>query len=296
MKKNYTIVTLKGGNMEYNYESNYVNKDTGFMFRYICCETERLVEHWHDYFEIFLILEGSVTHNINGITQHLVAGSLVFIRPGDIHKYICEEDKVRFLNLAISKRTMYKLIDYLGSAFDSEKIFGSPVPPTVTVSEKFKSKMLQNFQRVNTLEAKDVQRFKLFMRKYLIEIITSCFTNSDVHIENEDNIPEWLVDVCKQMYVKDNFVAGNKRMIELSGKSREYLGRSLKKYMNTSLSEFVHNIRLDYASNVLINSNLSIVDVCFDCGFDNVSYFYRKFSRRYGVSPSVFRKNHSITN
>ncbi len=278
--------------MEYNYENLFVNNDTGFMFRYVCCETERLVEHWHDYFEIFLILEGSVIHNINGTTQSLGEGALVFIRPGDVHKYVCLDDKVRFLNLTISKRNMYKLMDYLGSTFDKEKMLGSAIPPTVTVSERFKNKMLQDFQQVNTLENKDVKSFKLFMKQYLTDITVTCFLNSDVHIENEEVTPDWLVNVCKQMYVKDNFVAGNKRMIELSGKSREYISRSLKKYMNTSLSEFVHNIRLEYASNMLINSNLSISDICFDCGFDNISYFYRKFSLRYGVSPSVYRKSH----
>ncbi len=279
--------------MEYNYESNHVNKDTGFMFRYVCCETERMVEHWHDYFEIFLILDGSVTHIVNGITQHLDESTLVFIRPGDIHKYICKNDTVRFLNLAISKNTMYRLINYLGSTFDKDKMLGTTVPPLVKVSDKFKKKMLKNFQKVNTIDSDDVKVIKLFMRAYLTEIIVSCFLETEEHAESEDNIPEWLSDACKQMYIKDNFVVGNKRMVELSGKSREYLSRSLKKYLNTSLSEFIHNVRLEYASNLLVNSNLNINDICEDCGFDNLSYFYRKFSSRYGVSPSAYRKKHS---
>ncbi len=195
--------------MEYNYEYDYVNPETGFMFRYVCCETERFVEHWHDYFEIFLVHEGCVEHQINGAIQNLEAGSLVFIRPGDVHKFICKDNKTRFLNFTIAKKTMYKLIEYLGSTFDSEKFLGSTTPPTVGVSEKFKSKMLHKFYQINTLENKDTQRVKLIMRAYLNEIVTSCFLNSDMYIENEANIPEWLVDVCKQMYLKENFVAGN---------------------------------------------------------------------------------------
>ncbi len=282
--------------MEYNYESDHVNAETGFMFRYVCCETERMVEHWHDYFEIFLILEGSVTHIVNGVTQHLNVGTLVFIRPGDVHKYICEEDTVRFLNLAISKRDMYRMFDYLGSTFDKEKLLGNAIPLSIKVNDKFKKKMLRNFQKVNTMDSNDNQNLKLFMRAYLIEIISSCFLESEDFIESEDNIPEWLSETCKQMYMKENFVAGNKRMVEISGKSREYLSRSLKKYMNTSLSEFVFSIRLEYASNLLVNSNLSVADICDDCGFDNLSYFYRKFSSRYGISPLTYRKKRSIKN
>ncbi len=277
--------------MEYNYESVYVDAKTGFTFRYVCCETEQLVEHWHDYFELFLVFEGSTVHNVNGSVQYLNSGDLVFIRPGDVHKYSCNDNKARFLNLAISKKTMYKLMDYLGSTFDKEKMLGTVLPPTVTVSDKFKKKMLGNFQKLNTMEEKDDQSFKLFLRAYLAEIVTSCFLTTEEPVRNEDNIPEWLSDVCKQMSVKDNFVRGNKRMVEISGKSREYLSRSLKKYMNTTISDYIYNIRLEYASNMLKNSNVSIKEICDDCGFENLSYFYRKFNAKYGVSPSVFRKN-----
>ncbi len=276
--------------MEYNYESLYVNKNTGFMFRYVCCETESFVEHWHDYFEIFLILEGSITHIINGKSRHVEENSLVFIRPGDIHNIVCLEEKVRILNLSISKKTMSKLIEYLGSAFDKDKMILSALGPTVKVSDRFKEKMLNNFQKVNILETTDVKSYKLFMRSYLNEIISSCFLSTDTPIVCEENIPEWLLSLCKQMYIKKNFVAGHKRMVELSGKSQEHLGRMMKKYMNTTIVEFITGIRLEYASNILKNSNMTVTQICTDCGFENLSYFTIQFKKKYDISPTAFRK------
>ncbi len=276
--------------MDYNYEPLYVNKNTGFMFRYICCETENLVEHWHDYFEVFLILEGSVTHLINGKAQQLEANNLVFIRPGDVHKYVCSDKKVRFLNLAISKKTMFRIMDLLGNTFDKEKMMSNIIPPTIKVSDRFKNRMLDNFQKVGTLEETNIQSYIIFMRTYLAEII-SRFLLDDAPIEKEEHIPEWLVNTCKKMYMKENFVIGYKRMVQLSGKTQEHLNRTMKKYMNTNANDFILGIRLEYASNMLKNSNMSISQVCKDCGLDSSSYFSALFKKRYGISPSDYRKN-----
>ncbi len=276
--------------MEYNYENVYVNPNTGFMFRYICFETEMLVEHWHDYYEVFLVLEGSVTHLINGKTQHLEANTLTFIRPGDVHKYIGLEPKVRFLNLAIAKSTMYKVMDLFENAFDREKMLSSVIPPTIKVSDRFKDRMLENFHKVGTLEENDAKSYIIFMRTFLAEII-SRFLLSDAPIEKEENIPEWLVRTCKKMYMKENFVIGYKRMVELSGKTPEHLNRTMKKYMNISTTDFICGIRLEYASNMLKNSNMNITQVCNDCGFDTLSYFTVMFKKRYGVSPTAYRKS-----
>src|SRR5579859_2400903 len=41
--------------------------------------------HAHDFYELFYVLEGTATHTINGQTDSLAAGDLVFIRPHDCH-------------------------------------------------------------------------------------------------------------------------------------------------------------------------------------------------------------------
>ena len=75
--------------MEFNYEKDFVDTSTGFLLRYIHSETERFVEHWHNYYEMFLILDGSTQHQFNGTIQHLSEGAFVFIRPCDVHRYVC---------------------------------------------------------------------------------------------------------------------------------------------------------------------------------------------------------------
>lgn len=63
----------------------------------------------------------------------------------------------------------------------------------------------------------------------------------------------------------------------------------MKKYYGVTVTEFINDLRLNYAANMLKNSNMSILDICYDCGFDNTSYFHRKFKEKYDVTPLKFR-------
>ncbi len=78
-------------------------------------------------------------------------------------------------------------------------------------------------------------------------------------------------------------------MVELSGKSREHLARSLKKYYGQSTTEFINDLRLNYAANMLLGSTMPIVDLCYECGFQNISWFYIVFRKKYGVTPRQYR-------
>lgn len=80
-------------------------------------------------------------------------------------------------------------------------------------------------------------------------------------------------------------------MYEISGKSREHLSRSLKNYYGVTPSEFIADLRLEYAVNLLLTSNLSVTDICFESGFENLSWFYKQFRQKYGETPADYRKN-----
>ena len=106
----------------------------------------------------------------------------------------------------------------------------------------------------------------------------------------QKQMPEWLEYTVEKMKEKDNFTGGTEAMISISSKTREHIARSMKKYCNCTISEFLDEIRLTYAANMLINSNLSVTDICYDCGYENLSWFYKKFNEKYGCSPRKYRK------
>ena len=59
-----------------------------------------------------------------------------------------------------------------------------------------------------------------------------------------------------------------------------------------TLSDYIVEIRLGYAIRLLIDSNRTIAEVCYDCGFNNLSNFNRMFKRKKNCSPKEFRERY----
>ena len=64
-----------------------VDQRIGFKYRTVYLYDEDSRMHYHDYYEVFLILASDVLHYINGSKMHLPRGTLVFIRKEDRHTF-----------------------------------------------------------------------------------------------------------------------------------------------------------------------------------------------------------------
>ena len=69
-----------------------------------------------------------------------------------------------------------------------------------------------------------------------------------------------------------------------------WLSREIRKRTGKTYKELLQAKRMNQAVYLLTSSRLSIADIIGSVGYDNTSYFYRKFRERYGVSPKEYRK------
>ncbi|MBA7544471.1 Sensor histidine kinase RcsC [subsurface metagenome] len=75
--------------------------------------------------------------------------------------------------------------------------------------------------------------------------------------------------------------------------SRMQFYRKLKGLVQQSPSEFVRNVKLKYAARYLINTELSVLEILYQSGFNNKSYFYREFNNFFKCSPLEYREKNS---
>lgn len=59
-----------------------------------------------------------------------------------------------------------------------------------------------------------------------------------------------------------------------------------------TLSDYIIDIRIGFASRMLVDSVMSIAEICYECGFNNLSNFNRIFKRKKGCAPKEFRENY----
>jgi AraC-like DNA-binding protein len=76
-----------------------------------------------------------------------------------------------------------------------------------------------------------------------------------------------------------------------AGVSRPQLYRKLKVLTDMSINEFIRNIRLKRAANLLKQDDSSVSNVMYEVGYSNKSYFTKTFSEMFGVNPKEYKKS-----
>ncbi len=96
-----------------------------------------------------------------------------------------------------------------------------------------------------------------------------------------------------QAYINQNYKTDIRLplLAEMAGMSPVAFSRFFKARTGKSLSDYIIDIRLGYASSLLVDSSNSIAEICYECGFNNLSNFNRIFKKKKKCSPKEFREN-----
>ena len=70
--------------------------------------------------------------------------------------------------------------------------------------------------------------------------------------------------------------------------SRSQLHRKLKSLVDVSATDYIRDIRLQKAAELLKEGELNITQVSYEIGISSLSYFSKAFKDKYGVTPSEF--------
>jgi AraC-like DNA-binding protein len=68
------------------------------------------------------------------------------------------------------------------------------------------------------------------------------------------------------------------------------LCRFFRLNMEMTLFEYLNKLKIEFACKLLMDQDLSIMEVCFDSGFNNLSHFNKQFKKITGLTPSEYRK------
>ena len=268
--------------------SRFVDQKTGISYRYVYSETEYFRPHYHDYFEIFLVLSGNARHLVNGTECPLQPGDLIFIRPSDIHDYISNGSGYSMLNITFTKETLNGLFAFLGEGFPANALMQAPQPPNVVLNSDAIQSINARMTAIRAIDQDDVSAQKTALRILIFEIFSKHFS---AYITESHPAPDWLLDVCEQMQHRGSYVEGSEAMFALAGRTREHVCRSMKKYMGITVSDFINELRLRYIASMLRSSNHTISQIVFSSGFNNLSWASELFKKKYGVSMRDYRRN-----
>lgn len=96
-----------------------------------------------------------------------------------------------------------------------------------------------------------------------------------------------LLDFINQSYTSSELSIA--MMAERFHVSIAYMSYLCKKYFNENFSEYLWNLRMAKAKELLRSTSKPIEEICLDVGYENVSSFRRKFKKELGMTPSQYR-------
>lgn len=80
---------------------------------------------------------------------------------------------------------------------------------------------------------------------------------------------------------------------KLNGMTPVSFSRFIKKRTGKTFIDSLNDIRMGYATRLLIDSTESISEIAYKCGYNNISYFNRLFKSKKKLTPKEFRDNYS---
>ena len=232
--------------------------------------------HRHEFYEIEIILDGAGVYNIDGIDYPIKSGSLFAMTPISFH-HINFTGKTRLINFMFTLNSCN--LDLLSQLFVNQPHF------CLNVSQEDLSFLLTLAQEGEKIKDKTVT--------YYSTAILECVLGKICSLSNKSLISNKVSPVLHAiLFMQNNFT--KKITLEYVSKianySPNYFCTIFKEYTGTSFTNYLNNLRFEYATKLLINTDLSVSQISNRCGFNDYSHFLSLFKTKYGTTPKKYRQ------
>lgn len=260
--------------------------------------------HRHEYFQIQLSLAGHTDHHIGSVARPLERGSLSFVLPYRIHRtrrppgsrFIIVNFTQRFLRPELEVDPLDledirleqapELAPFLYQEFMDFRLDGADF----RLAREACRKMIEE-SRDRKLCSSEIIRAQLVMllavvcRRYETEI----YRLAAKHAARQGRRAA-LTRVVR--YIRDN-LTGRLSLADAAAAanlSPNYLAHLVKKETGRSFTDLVYERRMEKAQELLVHTTMRISEVAEAVGFQDEAYFARRFSRRFKMPPTSYRR------
>lgn len=251
-------------------------------------QSEFYPPHWHSDIELIFLLRGALALTINNHTVVLEPDGFILIHSNRIHSIQSGADTYCYV-LQISQNLLRE------STKDSELlIYDTSIGSLYPLEHRLALKQLlsdiccapnpDNKYLYLHRNALTYDLLYLLMQNYCHpQGLTADYTDEEAN-SRLISILEYL-DAHSQEYLPLQSTAKH------FGFSPAYFSRLFKQSIGMTFTAYLEMVRLDTALRLVKTTNLPILQVCEQSGFQNYPIFVKKFQQRYHDTPLHFRKN-----
>lgn len=256
-------------------------------------------KHRHNYVEMVYMCSGTTTHIINDTDRIVLKeGDLLFLNQNVTQEILPAAEQ----DIAVNFIILPEFFDRSLSMIERENVLRNFLISTLSQDNSMSSYL--HFQAKDILPVQNLIEnmvWTLINQKRGTNTINQTtmgllFMNlslfADTINQNYENQYEQNLVFTVLKYIETHYKNGTLADIAKELKQPTYhVSRLLKKHTGSNFKELLQERKLQQASYLLSQTPLSTEAIIEAIGYDNSSYFYRKFREKYGCSPKEYRKN-----
>lgn len=262
---------------------------------------EEVPWHWHDDIELFVVTTNKLYIGVGSQQFVLNQGDGLFINQGVLHEVNnINNEEGRLKSIVVHPRLIGGNTDsiyyktYLSAVLKSTEIPYLILKHDVAWQADILNKIIEVYNIC--LESEEGYEFEV--RHVLSKIIYSLyknFINKNLKL-NEKEIRDTKRLKTMINYINEHFSENLDlfKISKIANISESEALRCFKATINETPMQYVINFRLQRSAELLISNSKKIIDIAFDCGFSEPSYFSKKFREKYDVTPKQYRDRERI--
>lgn len=245
--------------------------------------------HLHDYYEFLLFEGGKANYIVEDNMYEAQPGDLFVTRPGELHTIVFDSDKRYYRQFVqVSKSflndiglDLFSLIDRnglgYGNKIDAEKVNAYQIP--------------SYYMGIRKYVERRVPESDIMIKTYIIQMLVSInniINENQVH--EKVTLKELNPKVEQIMRYIDKNVTSELSLEHLSTEffmNKYYMCHIFKENTGFTIKEYINTRRISKAKRLLAEGK-DIMSLCFECGFNDYSTFYKTFRRMTEKSPREF--------
>ena len=253
--------------------------------------------HWHSYFEITYVQEGQGNYSVNGQEYMMKPGDIIIFNNVEAHGWKLMGEDMKLLVMIFSPEFVAEKL----SVFDSEylKPFverGSNFKNRIGSEEPVSHEIRKGIREIYAEWQQQKEGYPLMIKANILRILTMLIRT----YQDESKSGEMLKEKKSAMkrleqaisYI-DHHYSEKITLDEVAAAaymSSNYFSSFFRKVTGISFCEYVTRIRISHARELLRDTDKSVTEIAMECGFHNISNFYRLYKKQVGKPPRDEKK------
>lgn len=270
-----------------------IRKNDGIPFRLFIHGVDKIEVHLHKEIEIQLILQGHINALINGEKHTLKENDIILLNRNETHSISGGSEDSICLTLQFDPSILDKIYPDFGKMIFRCKSYehGPEEQEAFDTLRYYLAKMVWDINKKEDKYQYEIANTFVSLTYHLIKNFKDHIAESDriTNILQNDNRLSRIIN-----QINDNIKYGI--TLEDIAKTEEltsnYLSHYIKKNLGISFQEYKNLKRLDIAVRLLEETDMSIMDVAFNSGFQGLKLFNTILKKYYDCSPSKYRNHY----